>query len=175
MALLIDLIGLLTILLAICCAPYMVAKWAGVALPSPRRMGSAIAPVVALGWYYLKPFIFHGYKQAPDSRPRLSIVSAADSVEADEIAPDDADRQQTDLAFALIAAFESKELDRTRAVIIDIAVRYGWNVGGIRGLVKGDSGAVGAEVATARERLGLKEPARTIPMRDSNGTREVRI
>lgn len=50
-------------------------------------------------------------------------------------------------------------LDRTRARLITVMVDSGIPVAEIRGLLKGDNGAIGAEAEAARKRLGIEPPA----------------
>lgn len=178
------MLELLIILVALCCAPYMLAGMFRLTPPpSPPQLWRVVAPavvpalvvtgrVIAFSWYYVKPFMFHGYKRAPEERPRLSTVSSAHYVEQDA---DEAADEAADEVSALFEAARRLQVDRTRPAIIDTLLLAGWEPGAVRGAVRGDNNVVQAEINAARVRLGLKEPGRVIPMRDSNGTREVAL
>lgn len=56
------------------------------------------------------------------------------------------------------------ELDRSKAVLIELLVYSGWQVGEIRAVVKGDNGAIGVEVDAARKRLGVEPPELRTPI-----------
>ena len=49
-----------------------------------------------------------------------------------------------------------------RGALVEALVTSEWGVGQIRGVLKGDNGVISAEIAAARERLGLPAAARTI-------------
>jgi hypothetical protein len=49
-----------------------------------------------------------------------------------------------------------------RGALVEALVTNEWGVGQIRGVLKGDNGVISAEVAAARERLGLPAAVRTI-------------
>lgn len=105
-------------------------------------------------------------------------VAEVSTVSADDYEEEDTDGQtdeQTDRVFALLDAFEQKQLDRTRALIIDSAVSSGWGVAQVRALIKGDTGAIGAEIAEARKRLGIDEPGRILTIRQAGEIHEVRM
>lgn len=61
------------------------------------------------------------------------------------------------------------QLDRTRTAVIEELLTHGWNVGEIRGVVKGDNGTIGAEIDAARQRLGIDVEPRTIPVKERGG------
>lgn len=65
------------------------------------------------------------------------------------------------------------QLDRTKTAVIEVMVYNGWQVGEIRAVLKGDNGAIGAEVEAARARLGLDTPERTLRVRDVQGERVI--
>lgn len=67
------------------------------------------------------------------------------------------------------------QLDRTKQALIEVMVYNGWNVGEIRAAVKGDNGAIGAEVDAARKKLGIDAPERVIRVRDEKGERVIPI
>ncbi len=78
-----------------------------------------------------------------------------------------ADRQQTDrqTSVSLDNPKPSRlKVDRTRNALIEELVYNGWGVGEIRAVIKGDNSAIGAEVEAARQRLGIVEAPRVIPV-----------
>lgn len=56
------------------------------------------------------------------------------------------------------------ELDRSKVAIIEVMVYNGWGTGEIRASLKGDNGAIGAEVEAARQRLGIEPPDNKTPI-----------
>lgn len=68
---------------------------------------------------------------------------------------------------ALRQAIETKDIDIIREVIIDSLVSEGADVAFIRSILKGSNDAIGAEVAAARERLGISLPERKLLVRDN--------
>jgi hypothetical protein len=95
---------------------------------------------------------------------RIAAVMSRNTAQTDQT------DQQTDPVFPLTDAAKRVQLDRTRTAVVELLVLADWNVGQIRGLLKGDSGAIGAEVAAARERLGLAPPApATLRVRENGG------
>jgi hypothetical protein len=80
--------------------------------------------------------------------------------------------RQTDEVSEADRWLDRLEVDRTKTALIELMVYSGWQVGEIRAVIKGDNGAIGAEVAAARERLGLGEdPPRMLQVRDAAGER----
>jgi hypothetical protein len=79
---------------------------------------------------------------------------------------------QTDRTDSPSAASEPTEAPRNlteraipagdRGALVEALVINEWGVGQIRGVLKGDNGVISAEVAAARERLGLPATPRTI-------------
>jgi hypothetical protein len=67
------------------------------------------------------------------------------------------------------------QLDRTRAAVIEELLTHGWTVADLRreGILRGDNGAIGAEIDAARKRLGIAPPDRTLRVRDSSGARVI--
>ena len=65
------------------------------------------------------------------------------------------------------------QLDRTKTAIIEVLVYNGWRVGDIRAALKGDNGAIGAEVDAARKKLGIFPQERTLRVRDIHGERVI--
>jgi len=169
------MLDLLVMSLALVCAPPMIyGMWAG----RQRQRGvdvPAFGALIAAAWAFVRPaVVVVGYlcKRAlafqwtptEDEKPPLFRATLTAAYVDDEAptAPDEANRPQTDRVFALADAIDSKALDRTRAALIEALVSAGWAVGGIRGLIKGDTGAIGAEVEAAKQRLGINAPPRTL-------------
>lgn len=165
------MLDLLIMLVALVCAPAMVyGVWAG----RQRAKGHDVPPFSALvraAWLTLSPWLelvgwAAGRVLAP-ARLRPAPRLLADN--ADYVVPDEVDLEadeqtdgQTDPVSAQYDAIGRLSVDRTRGAVIDVLVRAGWDVGRIRGVLKGDNGVIGAEVAAARQRLGLDTPTRTI-------------
>jgi hypothetical protein len=61
--------------------------------------------------------------------------------------------------------------DRTKTALIELLVYSGWEVGQIRVVLKGDNGALGAEIEAARQRLGISTEPRQLRVRDDQGER----
>jgi|GEM_PF-6921861 len=169
------MLDLLVMLLALLCAPPMIyGAWAG----RQRQRGvdvPAFGALIAAAWAFVRPaVVVVGYlckralafqwQPTEDEKPPLFRATLTTAYVDDEAptAPDEANRPQTDRVFALADAIDAKALDRTRAALIEALVSAGWPVGGIRGLLKGDSGAIGAEVEAAKLRLGIGAPPRTL-------------
>ena len=169
------MLDLLVMSLALLCAPPMIyGVWAG----HQRQRGvdvPAFGALIAAAWAFARPaVVVVGYlcKRAlafqwtptEDEKPPLFRATLTTAYVDDEAptAPDEANRPQTDRVFALADAIDAKALDRTRAALIEALVSAGWPVGGIRGLIKGDTGAIGAEVEAAKLRLGISAPPRTL-------------
>lgn len=93
----------------------------------------------------------------PDSAD-LSTVSPDRYVEPGVVCSDVTDGQ-TDgrRSVAVIEAIASRQLDRTRSALIDECLTQGWQVDELRGLLRGSNDALSAEIAAARQRLGLAE------------------
>lgn len=176
-----QFLDLIIILVALCAAPYMLAGMFRLPQPpSPRVVFAVIGPpilgVLGLLVYLVKRIIAYQWQPEPHEVHRWLQADQVSRVSGAADAEDGAQTQtdtQTDLVFALMSAFEGKEVDRTRQLIIDSAATYGWGVGQVRTLIKGDSGAVGAELAAARTRLGIGAPVRMLPVSDHEGRREI--
>lgn len=65
------------------------------------------------------------------------------------------------------------QLDRTKATLIEVMVYNGWQVGEIRSMLKGDNGAIGAEIEAARKRLGILPTDRILRVKDIHGERVI--
>lgn len=86
--------------------------------------------------------------------------------------PQTAQTTKTDRPDSPSAAQEEPEAPRNlteraipagdRGALVEALVSNDWGVGQIRGVLKGDNGVISAEVAAARERLGLPAAPRTI-------------
>ena len=63
------------------------------------------------------------------------------------------------------------EVDRTKTALIELLVYSGWDVGQIRGVVKGDNGAIGVEVEAAKQKLGMVDEPRQLRVKDDHGER----
>lgn len=48
------------------------------------------------------------------------------------------------------------KVDRTKMALIEVMVYSGWTVPEIRSIIKGENGAIGTDVETARQRLGIQ-------------------
>jgi len=169
------MLDLLVMALALVCAPPMIyGVWAGhqrqrgVDVPAfgalIARAWAVVRPAVAVVGYLCKRALAHQWQPTEDEKPPLFRTTVTPAYVYDEapLEPDEANRPQTDRVFALADAIDAKALDRTRAALIEALVSAGWPVGGIRGLLKGDSGAIGAEVEAAKLRLGIGAPPRTL-------------
>lgn len=78
--------------------------------------------------------------------------------------------EQTDRVSEADQWMDRVQLDRTKTALIEVLVYSGWDVAQIRSVLKGDNGALGAEIDAARKRLGIApEPPRTILVRDNGG------
>jgi hypothetical protein len=78
---------------------------------------------------------------------------------------------QTDYVSEADLWLDRLEVDRTKTALIELLVYSGWEVGQIRGVVKGDNGAIGTEIETAKIRLGMTEPPRQLRVKDDHGER----
>jgi len=79
--------------------------------------------------------------------------------------------RQTDYVSEADLWLDRLEVDRTKAAVIELLVYSGWEVGQIRGVLKGDNGTIGTDIEAAKIRLGMVEPARQIRVRDDHGER----
>ena len=79
--------------------------------------------------------------------------------------------RQTDYVSEADLWLDRIEVDRTKTALIELLVYSGWEVGQIRGVLKGDNGAIGAEIEAAKIRLGMVEPPRTLRVKDDHGER----
>lgn len=170
---------LILILLALACAPYMLARMLRLpAPPSPAELWAAVSPAVGpaieLLGYLVKRAIAFGWEPTEEELPRLLRPTRYVVSESGEITPDGQTDGQTDPVSAPDSTIARLELDRTRAAVIDVLVQAGWDVGRIRATLKGDNGAIGTEVAAARERFGLDTPSRTIGVSDRQDGQTIR-
>jgi hypothetical protein len=83
--------------------------------------------------------------------------------------------RQTDYVSEADLWLDRLEVDRTKAAVIELLVYSGWEVGQIRGVLKGDNGTIGTDIEAAKIRLGMVEPARQIRVRDDHGERLIPI
>jgi hypothetical protein len=79
--------------------------------------------------------------------------------------------RQTDYVSEADLWLDRLELDRTKTALIELLVYSGWEVGQIRGVLKGDNGAIGTEIEAAKIRLGMVEPPRHLRVKDDHGER----
>ena len=79
--------------------------------------------------------------------------------------------RQTDYVSEADLWLDRLELDRTKTALIELLVYSGWEVGQIRGVLKGDNGAIGTEIEAAKIRLGMTEPPRVLRVKDDHGER----
>ena len=111
---------------------------------------------VALGW------IVKTYDRVMSRAP----VQTEQTVQTD---------RQTDYVSEADLWLDRLEVDRTKAAVIELLVYSGWEVGQIRGVLKGDNGTIGTDIEAAKIRLGMVEPARQIRVRDDHGERLIPI
>lgn len=117
----------------------------------------------ALDWVFAPRRGYHLVRMEPvnpvpfdSSDLRRRDIPSSDDEQTEQT--DDADSRQTAVC-PLYDAVDRLQLDRTRTALIEVLVLAGWEVGEVRGVVKGDNGKIGDEVAAARERLGGDAPA----------------
>lgn len=79
--------------------------------------------------------------------------------------------RQTDYVSEADRWLDRLEVDRTKTALIELLVYSGWDVGQIRGLLKGDNGVLGTEIEAARKRLGISIEPRQLRVRDAEGER----
>lgn len=79
--------------------------------------------------------------------------------------------RQTDYVSEADRWLDRLEVDRTKTMLIELLVYSGWDVGQIRGVLKGDNGAIGNEIDAARKRLGMTDEPRQLRVRDEAGER----
>lgn len=102
----------------------------------------------------------------------VNTSQAVMSHDAESRSADQADRQaDRPSVSADDLHVERLQFDRSKAALIEVMVYNGWQVGEIRAVLKGDNGAIGAEVEQARVRLGLSTPERQLRVRDEKGER----
>ncbi len=79
--------------------------------------------------------------------------------------------KQTDHVSEADVWLDRLEVDRTKTALIELLVYSGWEVGQIRGVLKGDNGVLGTEIEAAKIRLGMTDPPRQLRVRDETGER----
>lgn len=176
------MLDLLLILIALACAPYMVARMLRLpSPPSPRQIWRCVAPVVGpaagLLLYGAKRLLAYDWQPQPHERPRwlrgeASSVFGSTSV---ELPADKTDRQTDERVSAASKRPAPPVVDRTRAGIIYTLLREGWTTSEMRPWLRGDNNTISAEIAEARKRLGLAAPERTLTVRDYRGEREIAL
>lgn len=100
---------------------------------------------------------------------RVPVMSPVQS----QTEPDDQTDRQTDLVSEADRWLDRLEVDRTKTAVIELLVYSGWDVGQIRGVVKGDNGTIGTEIEAARNRLGIVAEPRQLRVRDAEGERMI--
>lgn len=98
----------------------------------------------------------------------FQIVMPRPSPQTEQTAQTD---RQTDYVSEADHWLDRMELDRTKRTVIELMVYVGWDVGQIRNVIKGDNGAIGAEIDAAKKRLGMVDPPRALRVRDEHGER----
>lgn len=91
-------------------------------------------------------------RQTLDTAPAAAAPAPAPAPQTDR------DRPETDRVSAVDPIRAVLELDRTKKAAVKAFVLAGWSVGEIRSVLKGDNGAIGAEVEQARQELNAPEP-----------------
>jgi hypothetical protein len=106
-------------------------------------------------------------------RPVKSFQQAAPIMSRDieQTEPDEQTDRQTDQVSEADLWLDRIEVDRTKTALIELLVYTGWDVGQIRGVLKGDNGALGTEIEAARQRLGISAEPRQLRVRDDQGER----
>lgn len=120
-------------------------------------------------WFFILRPILEDYRLL---HPR--IVNHYQPLMSPEIEQADTDEQtdrQTDVVSEADLWLDRLEVDRTKTTLIELLVYSGWDVGQIRSVIKGDNGAIGAEVEAARQRLGIVEVPRMLRVKDDSGER----
>jgi hypothetical protein len=107
---------------------------------------------VALGWAVKRYDMFMSRSPAP--APQTAQTDTTDSYVS-----------EADLWL------DRLEVDRTKTALIELLVYSGWEVGQIRGVIKGDNGTIGAEVQAAKIRLGMVDEPRHLRVKDDHGER----
>jgi hypothetical protein len=79
--------------------------------------------------------------------------------------------RQTDYVSEADLWLDRLEVDRTKTALIELLVYSGWEVGQIRGVLKGDNGTIGAEIQAAKIRLGMVDEPRHLRVKDDHGER----
>lgn len=165
---------LIIIVIALCAAPYMLARMLKMpSPPTPRTIWQAVVPTIkpalAIVGYVLKRGLAYQWQPEPHEVPswlRGEGVSSVSLTSSDGNSTDTRTDTRTDPVSALYDAAEQLQLDRSRKAIVYTLVLAGWDVGMIRAALKGANDAIGAEVAEARRQLGIEAPTRTIVARD---------
>lgn len=131
------------------------------------ELGAAITLVMAIVGLIVVPYKLFKRWVWPYVRPFVIVKLSAAQLPVAVSRSQDGARQtehtnrtdgQTDEASEANRWLERVRLDRTKTMLIDLLVYSDWQVGEIRSLLKGDSGATGKEIEAARQRLG-KSPS----------------
>lgn len=114
--------------------------------------------IVILGWlwfYIVRPILedFGIIREQESVKPYQLVMSNEEAPPLPDKQTDGADRPSVSEDNLEVPRLQ---LDRTKATVIELMVYNGWQVGEIRAVIKGDNGAIGAEVEAARKRLGIE-------------------
>lgn len=138
----------------------------------PEAIVAALVIAAVVGCALMAALLWYRF---PESRqkivkyflPAMPVMSRENA----QTAPDAQTDRQTDLVSEADLWLDRIERDRTKTALIELLVYSGWDVGQIRGVVKGDNGAIGLEVEAARKRLGIIVEPRQLRVRDDQGER----
>jgi len=133
---------------------------------------SILVTVITAGvlWFHIVRPILESYELIA---PRESVnpfqdVTSRINAQTTQTAQTD---KQTDYVSEADLWLDRLEVDRTKTALIELLVYSGWEVGQIRGVIKGDNGAIGTEIEAAKKRLGMTEPPRQLRVKDDQGER----
>lgn len=104
---------------------------------------------------------------------RVKTSSPLMSRATPQTATDEQTDRQTDYVSAGDQWLDRLEVDRTKTALIELLVYSGWDVVQIRSVVKGDNGAIGAEVEATKQRLGIVDAPRQLRVKDEQGERMI--
>ena len=139
---------------------------------------SVAVTIMILGflWFFVARPILEDYgviapRAVNDYQLTIELAPPVMSHETGQTKADEARRDPDERVSEADRWIDRIEVDRTRATWVELMVYAGYSVGEIRGLLKGDNGAIGAEVDAARKRLGISLDPRQLRVRDETGER----
>lgn len=136
---------------------------------SPEAIVAVVVIAALVGCGLMAALLWYRF---PESHKKIvSHLQSVMSPAQPQTKPDKQTDRQTDLASEADRWLDRLEVDRTKTALIELLVYSGWDVGQIRGVVKGDNGAIGTEVEAARKRLGITVEPRQLRVRDDQGER----